>query len=126
MPVRAIRGAVQVEENSRASIAGGARLLITEVLRMNGISIDDITAVFFTATSDLDAEFPARAVRELGSEWSIIPFQCACEMEVHNSMRRVIRILVLCETAKTKEEIRHVYLGETSRLRPDLDEEKTS
>jgi chorismate mutase len=125
MQARAIRGAVQVEENSRASIAGGARLLITEVLRRNGVSIDEIIAVFFTATSDLDTEVPARAVRELGSEWSLVPFQCASEMEVHHSMRRVIRVLVLCETEKKKEEIHHVYLGEASRLRPDLTEEKT-
>ncbi len=120
MPVRAIRGAVQVDENSRAAIGGGSRHLITEVLSRNGVSIDEITAVFFTATPDLNADFPARAVRELGSEWAMVPFLCASEMEVPDSMKRVIRILVLCEIEKHPGDIRHVYLGETSRLRPDL------
>jgi len=126
MPVRAIRGAVQAESNSRAAISGASRQMITEVLKRNGVSIDEIIAVFFTVTSDLNADFPARAVRELGSEWSNVAFQCTMEMEVPGSMRRVIRVLLLCETAKAQADISHVFLGETARLRPDIAGESPS
>ena len=63
MAVRAIRGAVQVDANERGAILEGATELVTEVMARNNLVTDDVISVLFTATPDLDAEFPAPTSR---------------------------------------------------------------
>lgn len=118
MKVRGIRGAVQVEANTPEAILDAARRLITEMVRANGVEPDDVAAVIFTCTSDLNATFPAEAARALG--WDRVPLLCSREMEVPGSMPRVLRVLMLVNTTLTQDEVVHVYLGEAERLRPDL------
>lgn len=118
MKVRGIRGAVQVEANTPEAILDAARRLLTEMVRANGVEPDDVAAVIFTCTSDLNATFPAEAARALG--WDRVPLLCSREMEVPGSMGRVLRVLMLVNTTMTQEEVVHVYLGEAERLRPDL------
>ncbi len=72
----------------------------------------------FTTTSDLNAEFPALAARQLG--WLDVPLLCSHEMGVPTALSRCIRVLVLWNTNKAPNEIRHVYLREAAALRPDL------
>jgi len=116
--VRGIRGAVQVEANTPEAILEAARRLITEMVRANGVEPDDVAAVIFTCTSDLDATFPAEAARALG--WDRVPLLCSREMDVPGSMPRVVRVLMLVNTTLTQDEVVHVYLGGAERLRPDL------
>jgi len=118
MKVRGIRGAVRVEANTRQAIRDAARRLLTEMVRANGVEPDDVAAVIFTCTQDLDAAFPAEAARSLG--WDRVPLLCAQEMEVPDSLPQVLRVLMLVNTTLTQEEVVHVYLGEAERLRPDL------
>ncbi|MDQ7801525.1 MAG: chorismate mutase [Armatimonadota bacterium] len=118
MKVRGIRGAVQVEANTPEAILEAARRLITEMVRANGVEPDDVAAVIFTCTSDLDATFPAEAARALG--WDRVPLLCSREMDVPGSMPRVVRVLMLVNTTLTQDEVVHVYLGGAERLRPDL------
>ncbi|HEX3033468.1 MAG TPA: chorismate mutase, partial [Bacillota bacterium] len=75
-------------------------------------------SIFFTVTTDLDAIFPAVAARELGLV--SVPLLCNTEIAVPGSMPMVIRALVLINTTKGQEEIKHIYLRDTTRLRPDL------
>jgi len=116
--VRGIRGAVQVEANTPEAILNAARRLITEMVRANGVEADDVAAVIFTCTSDLNATFPAEAARALG--WDRVPLLCSREMEVPGSLPRVLRVLMLVNTTLAQDEVVHVYLGEAERLRPDL------
>jgi chorismate mutase len=116
--LRGVRGAVQAEANKREAILAAAEELMKAVIRANEIEAHAVASVFFTVTSDLDAAFPA-AVRET-LEWSNVPFLCGCEIPVPGSLPRVIRVLILYETEKKQEAIRHQYLGEAKRLRPDL------
>ncbi|MFN3286468.1 MAG: chorismate mutase [bacterium] len=118
MKVRGIRGAVQVEANTPEAILDAARRLISEMVRANGVEPDDVAAVIFTCTSDLDATFPAEAARALG--WDRVPLLCSREMDVPGSMPRVLRVLMLVNTTLTQDEVVHVYLGDAERLRPDL------
>ena len=69
-------------------------------------------SAIFTVTSDLDAEFPAVAARQLG--WDRVPLLCAREIDVPGSLPRVIRVL-LHYYAEDGHEARHVYLGEARR-----------
>jgi len=113
---RGIRGAIIVSANNQESILAATKKLLTEMTKANKIEIEDIAAIFFTTTPDLNAEFPAAATRELG--WpSHLALICGHEMSVPNALPRCLRVLMLVNTEKGPEEIRHVYLGEAKKLR---------
>lgn len=116
--VRAIRGAIQVDANDRDQILDGTTALVTEVLERNAVARDDLISIVFTATQDLNAEFPAYAARLLGL--TDVPLLCTTEIAVPGSMPRVLRLLAHVETALPRSEIRHVYLGGAAALRTDL------
>lgn len=113
-----MRGAVQVKKNNRKEIFTATKKLLLTILTENEINQDDIASIFLTATVDLTADFPAYAVREMG--WNSVPLLCAQELEVPNSMKRVIRVLVHVNCDKSQHEIKHQYLGATKKLRKDL------
>jgi chorismate mutase len=116
--VRGIRGAIRVGENNRESILAASAGLLQQMLLANGIDPDEIVSIFFTATDDLNAEYPAYAAREMGM--TSVPLLCAREMNVPGSMSRLIRILIHVNTDIPSKQIKHQYLGEAGRLRPDI------
>jgi chorismate mutase len=79
---------------------------------------DDIASALFTVSDDLKSAYPARAARQLG--WKSVPLMCAMEIAVPGSIRRCIRVLLHWNTALPQADIRHVYLGEAAKLRPEL------
>lgn len=116
--MRGVRGAIQIAQNDRETILSGTSQLLREMLYKNRIDPDDIASIFFTATDDLDAEYPAYAAREMGLNG--VPLLCAREISVPGSMSRLIRILIHFNTDKAQSQIKHQYLGEANRLRPDI------
>jgi chorismate mutase len=115
---RGIRGAITVSANNNKDILEAAKELLIEMTNANKIEIKDIAAIIFTTTPDLNAEFPAVATRELG--WpSNLALLCGHEMSVPNALPHCLRVLMLVNTEKGAEEIRHVYLGEAKRLKDD-------
>ena len=121
MRVRGIRGATTAAANSRQAIIGATDELLRQLVRANDVSSDDIAAVFFTTTPDLNAEFPAAAARALG--WHKVPLLCSHEMNVPERLPSCIRVLVLVNTERPQDAIQHVYLQGAVRLRPDLSNE---
>lgn len=115
MPVRGIRGATTVETNTRKDILAATGDLLAEITAANDFQPDDVAAVFFTTTVDLNATFPALAARMMG--WEAVPLMCAHEIDVPGSLRQCIRVLVLVNTDRTAAEIRHVYLRGAVDLR---------
>lgn len=116
MHCRGIRGATTISANNKESILAATKELLKEMAQANSIKVDDIAAIFFTTTSDLNAEFPASATRELG--WpSNLALLCGHEMNVPNDLPHCLRILMLVNTKKGPKEIVHVYLGEAKRLK---------
>ena len=118
MSVRAIRGAIQVEENSAHAIAAGTKELLAEIVRANSLEVTQIISVLLTATPDLNAAFPAAAAREVGFEST--PLLCAVEIDVPGALNRVIRAMVTVETNAALGEIAHIYLGGAKALRRDI------
>jgi chorismate mutase len=116
--VRAVRGAIQVDRNDRDIILDGTTRLIKEVLQRNDLTLDHLINVIFTATPDLTAEFPAYAARQLG--FTDVPLLCATEIDVPGAMPRVLRLMALIETDRTRAEVHHVYLDGAAALRRDL------
>ena len=115
---RGIRGATTVESNDRAEILAATTELLQLLTEKNDLHPDNIASVIFTATDDLDAEFPAVAARNLG--WTEIALICAREIPVPDSLRKCIRVLIHVNTTRSAAEIQHVYLREATSLRPTL------
>ncbi len=120
MPCRGIRGATTADENTRESILEATRQLLALMIHINRIEPEDVASAVFTTTTDLDAEFPALAARQLG--WFDIALMCYHELDVPGSLRRCIRILLHWNTEKKASEIVHVYIKNAARLRPDREQ----
>jgi chorismate mutase len=115
--VRALRGAITVDENEENAILDATEELVREVMARNSLEQEDMISCVFTCTPDLDAQFPAVAARRLGL--NAVPLMCAREMDVPNAMPRVIRMMLHCYL-EPDAEARHVYLRDAVELRRDL------
>jgi chorismate mutase len=118
MLCRGIRGATTADENSRDAILTATRQLLALMIRINGIEPEHVASATFSLTRDLDAEFPALAARQLG--WLDVPLLCTYEVDVPGSLRRCVRVLIHWNTDKPQNEIRHIYVKDAERLRPDI------
>jgi chorismate mutase len=117
MRLFALRGAISVTDNDSQSILDATTELMKAIVERNALAPDHVVSCIFTATHDLDAEFPAVAARALGFER--VPLLCAQEIPVPGAMPHVIRVLIHYH-AENSHEPRHVYLREAAALRADL------
>ncbi len=119
MPVRGIRGATVVTANQEEAILSATRELLEAIQDANlSLRPEDIASALFTVTDDLNAAYPAKAARLLG--WTETPLMCAREIPVPGSLPNCIRVLLHWNTELNQSEIIHIYLGEATKLRPDL------
>ncbi|WCN36704.1 chorismate mutase [Aneurinibacillus uraniidurans] len=119
MAVRGIRGAITVDANEASSILAATDQLMRELIAVNELHADDVASVIITVTHDLDAAFPARAIRAIEG-WDLVPLLCSNEIPVPGSLAKCVRVMMLVNTEKSIHEIRHVFLGGAAALRPDL------
>ena len=115
MSVRGIRGATTADENTREAILDATADLLQRMVEANGTQIEDIAAVYFTVTQDLDAEFPPLAARRMG--WTDLALLCATEIPVPGSQDRCIRVLMLANSEKPQRDVQFVYLKDAVNLR---------
>jgi len=116
--VRGVRGATTVSRNDANEIAERTRELLALLLDVNGMRPEDIVSALFTVTEDLDAQFPAVAVRGL-PEWNDVALLCTREIPVPGSLANCIRVLILWNTDRPQREVRHVFLRGARYLRPE-------
>jgi chorismate mutase len=113
----AVRGAAQARANESAAILSATSEVMRELIDRNGLEPEAMVSCLFTTTSDLDAEFPAVAARELGL--GAVPLLCCREIPVPGSMPRVIRVLLHFYGPQGMTPA-HAYVGEARKLRTDL------
>ena len=118
MKLRALRGAITCDEDTKSEIDTKTQRLVQEILERNGVGHDDLVSIIFTATRDLTAEFPATGARALGL--GDVPLLCSTELDVPHGLARVVRVLVHCYTERPRDELHHVYLDGARALRDDL------
>ena len=118
MRLFALRGAVSVQRNDAKDILDATTELMREILQRNALEPESVVSCIFTATRDLNAEFPAKAARAVGFER--VPLLCAQEIPVPQSMPHVIRVLIHYHADDAHVPV-HVYLGDAYTLRADLD-----
>jgi chorismate mutase len=114
----ALRGAISVDRNDAQDILDATTELMKAIMERNALAPEHVVSCIFTATNDLNAEFPAVAARALG--FDRVPLLCAREIPVPRALPRVIRVLIHYY-AEEDHESRHVYLGEANGLRADLE-----
>lgn len=119
MRVRGIRGAITVSANEENEILSATKELFSQICEENQLQADDVASILITVTQDLNATFPAKAIRTLPN-WALVPILCANEMDVPDGLERCIRLLIHVNTDRSQDEIRHVFLREAVSLRPDL------
>ena len=117
--VRGVKGATTTDGTTAEDVLAATEQLLKALIEANGIDQDDVAAVQFTTSPDLVAEFPAVAARER-FDWNDVPLMCGHEMARPGALERCIRILIFLNTDKAQNEIRHAYLNDAAKLRPDL------
>ncbi len=117
MRLFALRGAVSVERNDAEDILGATSELMQAIMEKNGLDPGAVVSCIFTATHDLNAEFPAVAARAVG--FDSVPLLCAQEIPVPRSAAHIIRVLIHYY-AEDEHRPYHVYLRDARQLRTDL------
>lgn len=123
MPIRGIRGATTVADNTPTAILEATQELLKAMVAANNLCPEDLASAIFTVTPELTAAFPARAAREIG--WNHVPLLSAVEIESVAGLPRTIRVLLHWNTDRPVYDVRHVYLRDAVQLRPDLHGEFT-
>jgi chorismate mutase len=114
---KAVRGAIQVPEDTRQAIGDAAVRLVREILRVNAIAENHIVSIIFSLTQDLTALNPATGLRQVG--FARTPLFCTQEAAIAGGMPRVIRALLTWESFERRETV-PVYLDGAEALRSDL------
>ncbi len=118
LSVRAVRGAITVDDDTPAAITERVVSLLTHILQRNELTEDDIISILFTATEDIVSAFPAAAARSMGL--GAVPLICARELAIVGSVPHCIRVMMHVTTDRPRDEIHHVYLEGAQGLRDDL------
>ena len=119
MYCRGVRGAITIEDDTPAAIEKATVELFAKILDVNKIEIEDISHIIFTLTKDIKTSFPAKFVRR-NFKIQYVPLLCVNEMDIEPSLKKCLRILMVVNTEKKQNEIKHVYLGGARILRSDL------
>lgn len=114
-----IRGATSIKNNSANEIKAGVIELLKQIIEENNLKIDNMVNIIFTSTHDLNAIHPATVARE-EFKFSNIPMLCAQEMKVPGDLERCIRVMIQVYANIPKDKVKHIYLREAAKLRPDL------
>lgn len=117
--IRGIRGATTVILNEKEEIINATTTLLKQLIEQNNIDPINVASIQFTMTKDLDAVFPAEAVRAFEG-WSNVPLLCSSEIPVQGALPLCIRLLMTVNTSMDQHEMKHVYLEKAISLRPDL------
>jgi chorismate mutase len=118
VPVRAIRGATQLQADDAAEMADAVVELLGAMLDRNGLDTDALISIVFTSTSDLVSTFPAAAARTL--DIGDVPLLCARELEIDGALPRVVRVMAHVECDLPRADVQHVYTRGAEVLRRDL------
>lgn len=120
MNQRGIRGAITVDNNSIESLKESVIELISEIKSRNNYDEKDISHVIFTLTPDINCIYPAKIAREEFDGWDRVPMMCFPEMNIENSLKKCLRILIVINTNLAQNDIKHVYLKGAANLRKDI------
>ena len=113
--MKAIRGAITVNADTADEIKENVKLLLSEILKENALTSENVVCILFSSTADIHSYYPAKAAREAGF------FNCALfsalEPEIDGSLPHCIRVMILAEIEGNPK---HIYLKGAANLRKDI------
>jgi len=115
MITKGIRGAITVDENSPEAIGSATIKLLKEMVKRNNVELNLISHVIFSFTPDLNADFPAKYAR-INLKWKDVPMLCFNEIDVPNSLKKCLRVLMVINCSEEFEP-EFVYLEGAEGLR---------
>lgn len=115
MITKGIRGAITVDSNTESSIEQATAELLNKMIADNNIDVSKISHTIFTTTNDLNAAFPAKYAR-INLGWEKVAMMCFHEIDVPNSLKMCLRILIVLNCEEDFEP-KFVYLKGASDLR---------
>ncbi len=117
--LRGLRGATTATANTSEAILEATEALLAALRDANGFEPRDVESAIFTSSPDLTADYPARAARRLG--WTGVPLLGGVEVDVPPplGLPRCIRVLLHFYTTKPQGSLKHMYLRDAAKLRPD-------
>jgi chorismate mutase len=118
MPVRALRGATTIDDDTPDHIGERVRALMAALFDRNGLTATDVISVIVTGTSDIRSYHPATAVRAFGL--ADVPILGAQELDIDGGLSRCVRVLAHVDVTRDRDDLRHVFLEGATVLRPDL------
>lgn len=121
--IRGLRGAITIESDKPELVWDETARLVREVVAANNVDIDDIASILISTTPDITSAFPARAVR-LMAGWQYVPVMCTHEMDVPEALPLCIRVLIHANVEVAQKDVKHLYLNDAVKLRPDLAQAK--
>lgn len=113
---KAIRGAINAE-NTKTSIKEKAPELLKKIIEENKLDMKLATCLIISHTKDLTVLNSATALRMAGLVTDT-PLFCVQEANIDGGMPLTIRMMLI--TDQDIKTVKHVYLGNTSKLRPDI------
>jgi chorismate mutase len=116
--LRALRGATTASANSAEAIAEAVSELLDALVERNDLQGHQLLSLTFSVTADLDACFPAAIARRRPG-WDGVALLDCQQMAVAGDLPRCIRLLAHAWLA-VDQPVRHAYLRDAARLRPDL------
>ncbi|OLS40241.1 chorismate mutase [Bacillus sp. MRMR6] len=117
--LRGVRGATTASSNTEEAIISATEELLSKLIEVNQVNPEYVASVFISATEDIDAVFPAKALRNFPG-WKFVPVMCMRELPISDSLQMCIRVMMHVNTTQSQEDVVHVYLGNADVLRPDL------
>ncbi len=118
MNICSIRGAITIEENTKENIVINTEMLLNEIIEKNNINKENIINIVFSTTNDITKAYPAIATRNIGITDCAI--MCLQEMYVEESLPMCIRVMITVNLDVKKQDLKHIYLKEAKKLRPDI------
>lgn len=118
---RGVRGAITTGGDNAAAIEVATKELLDGLIEANDCRLEDIAAAIFTIPDELAGANPPATARKHG--WSQIPLLAVREQAAGGVIADCLRVLLLWNTSRTQDQIRHVYLRGATALRPDLSNE---
>ena len=116
--LRALRGATTASANTNEAISEAVAELLDALVERNELDGSQLLSVTFSVTADLDAVFPA-AIARRRQDWDAVALLDCQQMAVAGDLPRCIRLLAHA-WLESERPVRHAYLREAARLRPDL------
>lgn len=115
--VCALRGATTVETDTIEEIDNAVKCIYEKILELNQLTEEDLININFTITSDLKTRNPAAALRKAGYAKNV-PLFCSQEAEIDNMLKKVIRVMILCNMEKAN--VKHAYMNRAANLRKEF------